>query len=488
MPVLDRTELEASPLADLHAIANELGVDGYRLLRRDDLIEAILGGDGGLTARDLRSAAGGSLDDDEDELDGTAPRTRRATGSRRTGERAGSSRRRAGGGERTRERPSGTRASTARSAREPASERTARTAEGVVELRDGGSAFLRVDPPGPSDDDVYISPAQVKRCELSTGDRVSGPVRMPRRSERHASLARVETINGVPADEAVQAPEGATSRAEGARASRGEGARGTRGEGTRAGSSRGGRSRSARSAEAGSARETSGTGAEAPGGPAFPDQLLAFPLRDEALSTVQRLAPVGFGSRAVIVGDSRAGKSELLRRMLQALGGRSDIEVALVLVGVRPEEVPEWEAGPIAPAATLTFEASADSQGQAVERALAKAERSASKGDRAVVLIDSLDGLDPQTARKALASARNIPGAGSLTVIGTAARPLGGETTVIALDASLAGTGHFPAIDVMASGTLRPELLVGADGAQAITQARAEHERRTSRKRRFWRR
>src|SRR6202011_5853777 len=64
-----------------------------------------------------------------------------------------------------------------------------------------GSGFLRVNPPEPSDQDVYISAAQVRRCELVTGDRVSGPVRPPRRSERYPSLIRVDTINDTPADE-----------------------------------------------------------------------------------------------------------------------------------------------------------------------------------------------------------------------------------------------------------------------------------------------
>src|SRR5205823_5665022 len=73
--------------------------------------------------------------------------------------------------------------------------------EGVVEVLPNGSGFLRVSPPEPSDDDVYISAAQVKRCELVSGDRVSGPRRAPRRSERFASMIKIDTINGQPADE-----------------------------------------------------------------------------------------------------------------------------------------------------------------------------------------------------------------------------------------------------------------------------------------------
>ena len=127
----------------------------------------------------------------------------------------------------------------------------------------------------------------------------------------------------------------------------------------------------------------------------------------------------------------------------------------------------------MAPAAALTFAASADSQDQAVERAIDAAKRVASRGGDALVAIDNLDGLHPQAARKALAAARNLREGGSLTVIALAERPFGGETTVIALDAALTSTGRQPILDLINSGTLRPELLVGDDGAQAITKARA---------------
>jgi transcription termination factor Rho len=103
-----------------------------------------------------------------------------------------------------------------------------------------------------------------------------------------------------------------------------------------------------------------------------------------------------------------------------------------------------------------------------------QARRLAARGTHAVVLIDTLDGLHQASARKALAAARNIVEGGSLTVIATASEPLGGETTVIALDSSLTSTGRFPAIDLARSGTLRPELLVGDAGAEGIARARVE--------------
>jgi transcription termination factor Rho len=176
----------------------------------------------------------------------------------------------------------------------------------------------------------------------------------------------------------------------------------------------------------------------------------------------------------VIVGARQAGKTETLRRLLDALGDREDLEVSLVLTGARPEEIAQWREGPVAPAAALSFAASADSQDQAVERAIEAGKRLAARGGHAVVLIDNLDGLHPHSARKALAAARNLRDGGSLTVIAAASSPFGGETTVIALDAALTSTGRQPILDLVSSGTLRPELLVGEDGAAAITRARAE--------------
>jgi transcription termination factor Rho len=378
MSVLERSELEASPLADLHAIADQLGLDGFRRLRKAELIDAIL------------SDAGSGA-----ESDASAP-----PAAQRESRRAQRPRARARAGAASTERRSG-------------------AAEGVVELLDNGSAFLRVAPPGPSDEDIYISPAQVRRCELVSGDRVSGTVRTPRRSERHPSLVRIETVNGAPADEVSD-----LARYE-----------------------------------------------ELP--VAYPVERLELRSRDPTLEAIEWLTPLGRGSRAVIVGASRAGKTETLRRLLSAIADREDLEITLVLVGARPEEIAQWQEGPVQPAAALSFAASADAQGRAVEQAIDDAKRVCARGGNALVLIDSLDGLHPQAVRKALVAARNLRDSGSLTLIATATRPFGGETTVISLDVALASTGREPILDLVNSSTLMAELLVGEDGAEAIVRARA---------------
>jgi transcription termination factor Rho len=291
---------------------------------------------------------------------------------------------------------------------------------GVVELLQGGSGFLRVQPPDPSDDDVYISAAQVKRCELVTGDEISGPRRAPRRSERFASMIRIDTINGVAASEVAD-----TARFDDLPAQ-------------------------------------------------YPDDRFRLGSEDPTIKAVEWLTPFGRGSRVAIVGPARAGKSEAASRLVPALAAIEGLQLSVVLAGVRPEEISEWKRGPIEPAATISFGTSADAQSQLVERVIEQARRHAARGANAVVVIDTLDGLHPHIARKVMASARNIVDGGSLTVLATSTKPLGGETTVIALDPALASTGRFPALDLVASGTIRPELLVGEAGAQAIASARAD--------------
>ena len=418
--VLDRAELEASPLADLHAIADQLGLDGFRRLRKAELIDRIVGEDG--------DSAPEPRDDEGDER----PARRRRGGRSRRG---GAGRRASGAKDseegpdeeadeedRTPARGRGSRGGARKHAEreEDGSDDGGELVEGVVEVLGNGSAFLRIDPPEPSDGDVYISAAQVRRCELVSGDRVAGPARTPRRSERYPSLVRVEQINGASAD----------------------------------------------SVSAGTRYEDLPVD--------YPSERFALESNDPTLEAIEWLTPFGRGSRVLIVGASRAGKTETLRSLRAALAGRDGLELSVVLAGVRPEEIAQWGDGDDAPATALSFAASSDAQAQAVERALDAAKRVASRGGDAVVLVDGLDGLPPHAARKALAAARNLREGGSLTLIATASQPLGGESTVIALDVALTSTGRQPILDLASSGTLRAELLVGEDGAKAITKARAD--------------
>lgn len=206
----------------------------------------------------------------------------------------------------------------------------------------------------------------------------------------------------------------------------------------------------------------------------FPAERLPLGIEDPTIAAIEMIAPIGKGSRVTITGGPGAGKTEALRRLVFALTGREDLHLLLVLIGVRPEEISDWEASPLKPAAAVNFAASADAQSQALEPVIDQARRWAARGSHAVVLIDTLDGLHPQAARKAIASARRILGGGTLTVIATAREPVGGETTVIALDPVRASVGSYPAVDIAASATMRLELLVGEEGAEAISRTRAQ--------------
>ena len=256
MPVLQRKELEASPLADLHAIASELGLEGFRGLRKADLVETILRTQGGEAAVEepepdevpadeaLDAPAAEEPEDEEpeedepeeDEPDDDEPEPDEPQGELVTG---------------------------------------------VLDVLPNGSAFLRSDPAVHSRDDVYVSPAQIRRCELRSGDEVSGPVRPARRNERHPSLVHVETVNGADAEPPAERP--------------------WFGDLT----------------------------------PVFPSEKLSAPAALDGI-------PFGRGSRVAISGPPGSGATSLLREIAAALGSE---DVIVALAGVRPEEVPEWAAG-----------------------------------------------------------------------------------------------------------------------------------------------
>jgi transcription termination factor Rho len=389
MAILDRASLEQSPLADLHAIASELSIDGYRRLRKAELIDAILERQGG---------------DGESQSETEEPEPERPP-SRRRGRRG-----RSAEPKEHAEAPEEVGEELERGEDDASPERERprdELVEGAVELLPNGSGFVRVNPPEPSDEDVYISSAQVRRCELVSGDTISGPRRAPRRSERFAALVRIDTINGRPAAELAD-----SARYEDLPAS-------------------------------------------------FPSERFELgPDADPAVQAVVSATPIGRGSRVTITGPAQSGKTELLRRLAAALSGREDLQVWVVLAGVRPEELPEWREGPVQPAVALGLGASGDAQAQALDGTVEQARRIAARGAHAVVMIDTLTGIPHHVARKALASARNL-GSGSLTVVATAAQPLGGETTVITLDRSLAREGTFPAVDRDESWTMRGQMLQG---------------------------
>lgn len=427
MSVLDRSELEQSHLADLHAIASEFGIEGFRKLGRDQLIDAILGGGGGDAGGEEPAAA------EPDDSAGARKRGgRRGLRLRRGKEEADNAEADVAPGEKAEVViPEGddTESSAAEPEPEPEAEvgdapaerperqsrqrggrerrpkaRPERESEpeeddegegedraGVLDILPGGSGFMREDAFVHSRDDVYVSPAQIRRCELRAGDQISGPVRPPRRSERYPSLVRVESVNGESAEPPAERP-------------------------------------------------------------LFDELTPTF--ASTALETVHGL-PFGKGSRVAIGGPPGAGATRLLREVIGAIEG--DLDVLVVLAGVRPEEVTEWKRTDGVSVAGGGFDRPPDELAQIAEMAVERAKRIAERGGDAVLVIDGLDALAPAAARRIFSAARNTEEAGSLTIV--AATGSGGElqrlaTTRVVLTPE--GT-----LDAPASGTLRAELLGG---------------------------
>jgi transcription termination factor Rho len=389
MSVLDRSELEKSHLADLHAIASELGIEGYRRMGREALIEAILAGDGG-------DAEDGGDEDTEDKPRGRGGRRlrlRRGRDEEEEGEESSEPRK-----EEPLEPTDGDDGAevvlhegddTEATVHEAKEQREEDSRSGVLDILPGGSGFMRADAFLHAREDVYVSPAQIRRCELRAGDEISGPVRPPRRSERYPSLVRVETVNGQPADAATDRPS-------------------------------------------------------------FDDLTPTF--ATEALETVHGLA-FGKGSRVAIGGPPGAGATRLLREVTGALEG--DLDVMVVLSGVRPEEVTEWKRIENLSVAGGGFDRPADELGQIAEMAVERAKRIAERGGDAVVIVDGLDALAPAAARRIFGAARNTEEAGTLTVV--AATGGAGELQRLATTRVVLTTDGT--LDAAASGVLRDELL-----------------------------
>ena len=245
-------------------------------------------------------------------------------------------------------------------------------------------------------------------------------MRAPRRSERFPSLVRVDTINGRPADEVAE---------------------GTQFEDLPA---------------------------------TWPAERLALGSEDVTLKAVEWLTPFGKGSRVLIAGGPRAGKTELARgiaeRARRAARASSCSSCSPASGPRRPATGPSSS-----PVAAVTFAASPDAQAQAVEQAIEQGRRVAARGGDAVVVVDTLEYLPPharpprarrgaQHRRRRLADRDRAP----------RRRRSAARRRSIALDAQLTALRRFPALDLPGSGTLRADALVGEAGAEAIAKARAE--------------
>ncbi len=365
MSVLQRKELEESPLADLHAIAAELGIERYRALRQDDLIAAIVEAQGG-------EDSAGEPTADEDRPDEPAAEEEPVPDKEPVPEEA-----------------------SAEADDEQPGEPEAVQVLGILDVLQAGSGFLRV----ADGDDVYVSPAQIRRCELRAGDEVAGPLRPARRNERHPSLVRVESVNGRDAEPPEERPR-------------------------------------------------------------FADLTPVHPT--ERLPTPPSLASVAYGkgSRVALSGPPGAGGTRLLGEVAEALGNSSELTLSVVLVGARPEELTGWQRSAEGAVSGGSFDQPNDAQVQAAELAVERAKRIVERGGDAVVVVDSLVSMPPGAARRIFGAARKVEEGGSLTVFATtggAEEPQRQASTHIALDAP--GPRGEPQVSASRSRTQRSDLI-----------------------------
>lgn len=321
--------------------------------------------------------------------------------------------------------------------------------EGVLETLPDGFGFLRAPDynylPGP--DDIYISPSQIRRFNLRTGDIVSGQIRPPKEGERYFALLKVEKVN-------FEDPEAARDKILFDNLT-----------------------------------------------PLYPMERIRLEHDPTDMSTrvMELISPIGKGQRGLIVAQPRTGKTMLLQAIAKAtLKNHPEIVLIILLIDERPEEVTDWQRQVKAEVVSSTFDEPAARHAQVAEMVLEKAKRLVEHKRDVVILLDSVTrlaraynsvlpssgrvlsgGLDAnalQRPKRFYGSARNIEDGGSLTIIATALVETGSRMDDVIfeefkgtgnmelhLDRKLADKRVFPAIDINLSGTRKEELLVDRD-------------------------
>ncbi len=392
-------------LADLHERAAAAGIEGYRKMRRNQLLEA-LGESDSPAATAAPEGPGGEdegvvveatvLDDAEDE-----PVELDSAGR-----------------------------SEDRDEEEPAAEPVA----GVLEITRQRYAFLRLTGLEPGDGDVYVSAAQVRRCELRSGDEVAGPAREPRRGERHRALVHVDTVNG--------------------------------------------------------AEPLSEERPDFDGLPAIQPERRLEPGDDLLARAVDLLAPLAYGQRILVRSAPRSGRTTLLRAIARGAAAHETARVIVLLIDERPEEATSWrEEVPVADFAIATAEMAPIEQLRVTELALERARRLAEAGTDAVLICDSLTRLaiaagGPTEVKRLFGSGRNLAGGGSLTVLATVLEDGGDEgeaeraiisteSSLVTLDPELAAAGVVPALRAAECRVSNEEQLREAEELDAARRLRS---------------
>ncbi len=317
--------------------------------------------------------------------------------------------------------------------------------EGVLEVLPDGFGFLRSPAYNylPSAEDIYVSPAQIRRFELKKGDSITGSIRSPKEKEKYFALLKVETIN-------TNTPEIAKERV----------------------------------------RFENLT-------PLYPEERLVMETSKEQLTTriLDLAAPIGKGQRALIVAPPRTGKTIIMQNIANSITTNNpEVKLILLLIGERPEEVTDMQRQVNGEVVASTFDEPPDRHVQIAEMVIEKARRLVEHGNDVVILLDSITrlarayntvephsgkilsgGVDANALHKPkrfFGAARNIEHGGSLTIIATALIDTGSRMDEVIfeefkgtgnmelmLDRRLADRRVYPAIDLVKSGTRKEELL-----------------------------
>ena len=318
--------------------------------------------------------------------------------------------------------------------------------EGTLEILPDGFGFLRSPSsnylPGP--DDIYVSPSQIRRFSLRTGDTISGQIRQPKESERYFALLKVEAVN-------FEDPEVARDKILFDNLT-----------------------------------------------PLYPERKMSLESDADNYSTriLDLMVPIGFGQRCLIVSPPRSGKTMLLQAIANAIiKSHKDVVPFVLLIDERPEEVTDMERTVDAEVISSTFDEPAERHVQVAEMVIEKAKRLVEHKKDVVILLDSITrlarahnsvvppsgkilsgGVDSnalQRPKRFFGAARNIEEGGSLTIIATALVDTGSRmdevifeefkgtgNAEIQLDRKLSDKRVFPAVDIKRSGTRKEELLL----------------------------
>lgn len=325
--------------------------------------------------------------------------------------------------------------------------------EGILELAEGGFGFLRFDNFLTSDKDIYVSPTQIRRFNLKTGDKIKGITRLPHEGERFGALLYVLTVNGDEPGAAIRRPDFDELT------------------------------------------------------PIFPDERMTLEdgQKNLAMRLIDLIAPIGKGQRGLIVAPPKAGKTTLLKNIANSIEKKHpEVEMIVLLVDERPEEVTDMKRSLVGGEVIYsTFDEQPSHHIKVAEMVLARAQRLAEHGKDVVILLDSITrlaraynlhipssgrtlsgGLDPGALhfpKKFFGVARNIEEGGSITILATALVETGSRMDDVIFE-EFKGTGNmelhldrklsekriFPAIDMNKSGTRKEDLLMTQDEIEAI--------------------